>query len=415
MKFEYCLVFEIWNLDLKLKASRHTKAKSLISFEKVSLLTYLPSLLIYCCMPRLFFKIRRIDWLMTAAILFLVLLGLIVIYGISLNRPEDSFFLFKKQLAVAVIGIAAYFAFSTVNYRIWQTFSKLIYWVFFAGLIGVLLFGSTIRGTTGWIQIGGIGLQPVEFAKIAVLIFLAKYFSDYAREFFLWRHIIVSGLSVMLIVGLILLQPDLGSAMVMVATWFLMLIIVRIKRTHLLTLILIFIATALIAWFFVLQTYQKDRIYTFINPQADPLGAGYNVSQSIIAVGSGRIWGRGFALGSQSQLHFLPEPETDFIFAVLSEEFGLIGVVILLGGYLIIIYRIIKVSLRTRDNFAAYFSLGLSSMILVQSFINIGMNMGIAPVTGIPLPLISAGGSSMIAILGALGIVNNIVSSEKAG
>ena len=353
-------------------------------------------------------KIRQSDWLLTGAVIFLVLLGLIVIYGISLNRPEDNFFLFKKQLALAVAGLAVYFTVSIINYRVWQTFSKLIYWASAALLMIVLFFGSTIRGTTGWLELGGVGLQPVEFAKIAVLIFLAYYFSRYAREFFLWRHILVSGAIVALVCGLVLKQPDFGSAMVMVGTWFLMLLVVGVKRTQLLTLLAVFVVTAVVGWLFILQPYQRDRLVTFLNPQADPLKTGYNVRQSVIAVGSGQLLGRGFALGSQSQLHFLPEPETDFIFAVLAEEFGLVGVFILLGVYFLLMYRLIRLSLRTRDNFAAYFSLGLAALLLVEVFINVGMNMGMAPVTGIPLPLVSAGGSSLLAFLGALGVSNSM-------
>lgn len=360
-----------------------------------------------------FKNLRSFDWLLTAAVLFLIVLGLAVIYGISLNDPTTNFQLFKKQLLFVGIGLACFFLLGQVNYRLWQTLSKLIYAFFVIILIGVLFFGATVRGTTGWIQIGGFGVQPVEFAKISVVIFLAQYFNRYGREFFLWRHIIVSGISVMFIVGLVLLQPDLGSSMVMVATWILMLLIGRIKKSHLAVLLGLFIIASLIGWFFVFKPYQKDRIMTFINPQSNPLNEGYNVRQSVIAIGSGQLWGRGFALGSQSQLHFLPEPETDFIFAVLAEEFGFIGVTLLLGAYALILYRLIRLANRTRDNYAAYFCLGLAAMLLVQLFINIGMNMGIAPVTGIPLPFISAGGSSMIALLIALGMVNSMAIESK--
>jgi rod shape determining protein RodA len=358
-------------------------------------------------------NLRSLDWLLTAAVLFLIILGLAVIYGISLNDPATNFQLFKKQLLFVGIGLLAFFFLSQVNYRLWQTMSKLIYAFFALVLLGVLVFGTTIRGTTGWIQFGGFGVQPVEFAKISVIIFLAHYFNRYGREFFLWRHVIVSGISVMFIVGLVLLQPDLGSSMVMVATWILMLLIVGVRKSHLMVLFSIFVISSLIGWFFVFKPYQKDRIMTFINPQSNPLNEGYNVRQSVIAIGSGQIWGRGFALGSQSQLHFLPEPETDFIFAVLAEEFGFIGVSLLIAAYGLILYRLIRLANRTRDNYVAYFCLGLAAMLLVQLFINIGMNMGIAPVTGIPLPFISAGGSSMIALLIALGMINNMAVDSR--
>jgi len=358
-------------------------------------------------------NLRSFDWLLTAAVLFLIILGLAVIYGISLNDPTSNFQLFKRQLLFVGVGLVSYFLLGQANYRLWQTLSKLIYAVFVIILIGVLIFGTTIRGTTGWIQFGGFGFQPVEFAKISVIIFLAHYFTRYGREFFLWRHIIISGMSVMTIVGLVLLQPDLGSSMVIVATWILMLLIGGVKKSHLAILFAIFVLVAVVSWFFVFQDFQKKRILTFVNPQSDRLDAGYNVSQSIIAIGSGQLWGRGFALGSQSQLRFLPEPETDFIFAVIAEEFGLIGVALLLAAYGLILYRLIYLANRTRDNYVAYFCLGLAAMLLVQLFINIGMNMGIAPVTGIPLPFISAGGSSMIALLIAFGMVNNMAVESK--
>jgi rod shape determining protein RodA len=357
--------------------------------------------------------LRSSDWLLTAAVLFLLILGLTVIYGISLNDPTSNFQLFKKQLLFVGIGLLGFFVLTQVNYRLWQTLGKVIYGIFVVVLLGVLVFGTTIRGTTGWIQFGGFGLQPVEFAKISVIIFLAQYFNKFGREFFLWRHIIVSGISVMLIVGLVLLQPDLGSSMVMFATWVLMLLIGGIKKSQLAILFTLFVMVSVVSWFFVFKPYQKDRIMTFINPQSNPQNEGYNVRQSIIAVGSGQLWGRGFGLGSQSQLHFLPEPETDFIYAVLAEEFGFVGVLLLIGAYAMILYRLIRLANRTRDNYAAYFCLGLAAMLLVQLFINIGMNMGIAPVTGIPLPFISAGGSSIIALLAALGMANNMAIESK--
>ncbi len=357
---------------------------------------------------------RKFDWLLTSAVLFLLVFGLLMMFSFGLNDPASQYLLFKKQLLFAVVGLILYAAVATMNHRIWQTFSKLIYWFFAFVLILVILFGRTINGTTGWLQIAGFGLQPVEFAKVAVVIFLAKYFSQYAREFFLWRHILISGASVMFIVGLILLQPDLGSSMVIVASWILMLLIVGVRKLHIATIFIAFVVVALASWLWVLHPYQKERILTFVNPQSDPLDRGYNVRQSVIAVGSGQLIGRGYALGSQSQLHFLPEPETDFIFAVISEEFGFVGVLLILLAYSAILYRLTVIANKTRDNYAAYYCLGLGAVLLVQIFINVGMNMGIAPVTGIPLPFLSAGGSSMIAILIALAMANNMAAENRS-
>jgi len=359
-------------------------------------------------------RLKNIDWLTFSAIFFLVVISLGVIYGISINPVDPDSLIFSKQLAFATIGLLIFFVMSNINYRVWMTYSKIIYIASAALLLYVLYFGLTIRGTTGWISLGFISFQPVEFAKVGLIIFLAKYFSDYGRQFFLWRHIIISGLGTVLLMVLVLLQPDLGSAIVLFGTWLLMLLIVGISRKQIAILIISIIVMSLMSWFFVLAPYQKDRIVTFINPQSDALGVGYNVRQSIIAVGSGQLLGRGFGLGSQSQLKFLPEAETDFIFAVLGEEFGLIGIVILLSIFFMLMIRLLATATRTTDNFAAFFTLGLASLFIVHSFINIGMNVGIAPVAGIPLPFISAGGSSLISFFIAFGIASNIMVDTRS-
>ena len=352
--------------------------------------------------------LRSFDWLLTTAMFFLLLLSVVLMYGLSLNQPEEGYGLFYKQIAYTIVDIGVYTAISMIQYRTWQTFRKIIYWAGILLLVLVLLIGVDIRNTTGWLRLGPLSLQPVELAKICIIIFLAGYFSSYAREFFLWRHIIISGAAVAIAVGLILLQPDFGSSMVIVATWVVLLLMVRVRTRHLVILGLAGVIVAVSSWLWLLQPYQKQRIATFLNPQANPLDEGYNVRQSVIAVGSGQWFGRGFALGSQSQLHFLPEAQTDFIFAVIGEEFGFVGVALLFLAYLVIIIRLGRTAWKTDDNFAAYYCLGLAAMLLVQLFINIGMNMGIAPVTGIPLPLVSAGGSSILAIAIGLGIANNM-------
>lgn len=359
----------------------------------------------------LWHRIWAIDWLLSTAIFFLVTLGLAILYGISINTESQSLFL--KQLAVAVVGFLVYFSISNLNYRIWMMYSKALYVIAALSLLVVLVAGVTIRGTTGWLSLGFATFQPVEFAKIGLIIMLAKYFSDHGRQFFLWRHILTSGALTAAYVVLVLLQPDFGSAIVILGTWFLMLMVVGVPRKHLAVLVTVFLVIAAIAWAFVLKDYQRDRILTFLNPQADVLGVGYNVRQSVIAVGSGRFIGRGFGLGSQSQLKFLPEPETDFVFAVLAEEFGFIGVLILFAGFGALMYRLFRVAHQTADNFAAFFCLGLAALFTVQTFINIGMNIGIAPVTGIPLPFISSGGSSLLGLFIAFGIVSSIIVDNR--
>lgn len=361
----------------------------------------------------IFRRMRNADWVLFAPMVILMMISLIIIYSVGTYQVSPDPVLFKKQVVFAVLGLIVFFTLSTFNYRTWSIYSKVVYIGSALALIAVLVFGVTIRGTTGWISLGFANIQPVEFVKIGLIIFLAKYFSDHGRLFFLWRHTIISGLATSLVVFLVLMQPDVGSAIVLFGTWFLMLLVVGIPRKHLVMLVSAFLIIGVVSWFFVLQPYQKDRIITFVSPQTDVLDDGYNVRQSIIAVGSGRVFGRGFGLGSQSQLKFLPEPETDFIFAVIAEEFGFIGTLIVFTGLILFLLRLIVISNQTSDNYAAYFCLGFASLLAVQIFINIGMNIGIAPVTGIPLPFISAGGSSLISLCIAAGLASSIISDQR--
>lgn len=360
---------------------------------------------------RIFFiKWRKIDWPLFFAVLILLVLGISILYSLSLNTDTSNFLIFRKQIFFGLSGLAIFFFIASINYNAWLTYAKLIFIIFVLVLLAVLFLGQTVKGTTGWLNLGIFSVQPIEFAKVALIIMLARYFSIYSGEFFMFKHIVNSGLLTLLFVGLVMLQPDLGSALVLLGTWLIILLFTGISRKHFWWLTGTFLVAIVIAWFFVLQPYQQSRILTFINPERDPQGAGYNVIQSIVAVGSGQIFGRGLALGSQSSLNFLPEPGTDFIFAVIAEDLGLVGVTLVLGLFAFIFYRLFMTMRKSQDNFGIYLILGISAMLLVQIFINIGMNMGISPVTGIPLPLVSAGGSSMWAVMIALGISQSVHS-----
>lgn len=359
-------------------------------------------------MKDFYFKWSKIDWLLFFAIVILLLFSLSILYSLNLNNEDSSFLTFKKQLLFAFSGLVLYFLFASINYKVWATYSKLIYILFVLVLILVLILGTTVKGTTGWIQVGVLNVQPVEFAKIGLIIWLAQYFSKHATEFKFFKHIFISGLGTLFFVFLVIQQPDLGSALVLLGTWTIMLLFTGIRKKHFIWLASVFGTAAVLSWFFLLENFQKARILTFLNPSRDPQGSGYNVIQSMIAVGAGKIFGRGLAFGSQSSLSFLPEPGTDFIFSVISEDLGFVGVLLLLAVFAFVFYRLFIIMQKSQDDFGAYLILGVASMLLVQIFINIGMNMGISPVTGIPLPLISAGGSSLWAVLIALGIVQNI-------
>jgi rod shape determining protein RodA len=247
-----------------------------------------------------------------------------------------------------------------------------------------------------------------------MVIITAKFLDQSGEKLKSFRYVILSGIYVAIPVFLILIEPDLGSALVVFFTWFAMLLFSRMNKKHLVSLVGVILLIAVIGWFFVLAPYQKNRVYTFINPSTDPLGSGYNVLQSIIAVGSGGFLGRGVGRGFQSQLKFLPERQTDFIFASTAEELGLLGSLFILAMFGTLLYRMIKTVQRSRDNFGMYLSLGIFFMLLIQVLINVGMNVGILPVTGIPLPFLSYGGSSLITTFAALGLAQSIVARQKA-
>ena len=352
-------------------------------------------------------RFKNIDYLLFFTIILLLALSLSVLYSLQFNT-EVSNLVFRKQVIFSIIGILLFFIFSKINYKVYFTYSKLIYVLGILSLLLVLLLGTEIKGTTGWIKLGSIGIQPVEFIKIALIIYLARFFAENGDKFKLFRYILISGIISSLYVILVMIQPDLGSALVLLGIWIIMLLFTGIQKKHFLYLLSTAIIIITFSWFFIFKTYQKARILTFFDPTSDPLGSGYNVTQSIIAVGSGQLFGRGLALGSQSSLRFLPEPGTDFIFSVIAEDLGILGVLLLLSLFTFLFHRLFTIMKKSNDNFASYFILGILAMLIIQIFINIGMNMGISPITGIPLPLVSAGGSSLIAILIGLGIVENI-------
>jgi len=271
-----------------------------------------------------------------------------------------------------------------------------------------VLFSQEIRGVSSWFRLGPIQVEPIEFIKIVVVLLLAKYFSLRHIEMYRIRHLIVSGLYIGLPISVIVLQPDFGSIFVLLAVWLGLVLISGIKARHLLILFAIVVLLSITGWFFLLEDYQKERVITFLNPEKDPLGRGYHISQSLIAIGSGRLFGQGAAAGSQAGLKFLPEQHTDFVFATLAEQRGLAGVLFLLALFTLLFWRIIKIALNSSNNFSRLFAAGLAIMIFAQVMINIGMNMALLPVTGLTLPFVSYGGSSLVSIFLGLGILQSI-------
>jgi rod shape determining protein RodA len=366
-------------------------------------------------LKRVLTHFQQFDWIVWATTLFLVCFGLAAIYSIALSREVPDFFNFKKQIFSLAIGIVLLIIFSSIDYKIFKNYYIIFYILSVLILVAVLVFGRTIRGTTGWFSYGGFSFQPVELVKLFLLIFLAKYFSDRSRELKRFRYVLASGIFTAILIVLVLLQPDLGSAIILFLAWFGLILIAGIKRSHLLLIVGLGILVMIVSWFFVLQPFQKDRVLTFIDPSRDALGRGYNLTQSIIAVGSGNILGRGLGFGSQSQLRFLPESQTDFIFAVIAEELGLLGVFFVFAFFVILFYKILRNAREINDDFGMFFSLGFLVIIFSQAVINIGMNIGLAPITGITLPFVSYGGSSLIVNLMAVGILESIfIRNRKA-
>lgn len=353
---------------------------------------------------------QPLDWWLIGAVLILMTVSTVILFSLNSLAVAGVSNRFEKQLAFISVGLLIMFVASQFNYRKFIQYAYIQYAVWFVMLGLVLFFGTTVRGTTGWFQFAGISLQPVEFAKIAFIMMAARFLADHSFAMEQWKTVLRYGGLLAGYVALVLLQPDLGSAVVLVGSATVMGLATAIRPRQLWLLAGIAVALVTFSWFFIFQDYQKDRLLTFVDPQRDPLISGYNVTQAMISVGSGQWFGRGLGLGPQSQLQFLPERETDFIFAVIAEELGFIGAGTVIGLFIVLIWRLWHVSRSLSDDTARYLVVGYCALLFGQVMINIGMNIGVMPVTGIPLPFVSAGGSSLLAMLLGLGIVLNATS-----
>lgn len=309
-----------------------------------------------------------------------------------------------QQLVFAVIGLAGYFFVRWFDYRAISSYIKILYWVIVVLLAVTWFIGFETRGSTRWISLGPVNFQPSEFAKPIMILTLAWFWSKNPAS---WMAILKSGLYALPVFLLVFIQPDLGTSLTIFAIWAGLLVASNISFKKILLFIL---AGALIipsSWF-IMHDYQRERIISFVSPQQDPQGIGFHAIQSTIAVGSGGLFGRGLGRGTQSRLQFLPEFRTDFIFAFIAEELGFVGSSIVLILYAIILFFIFKILNNSRDKFGELICIGVLSMMGIQIFINIGMNIGILPITGITLPLLSYGGSSLVSILICLGLVASV-------
>ena len=285
----------------------------------------------------------------------------------------------------------------------------IIYFISLLSLAGLFFFAPEIRGVKSWYKAGPLSLDPIEFVKIIMVVILAKYFSSRHIEMYRIRHILLSGFYVLLPAVLIFFQPNLGSVLILLCLWLGILFVSGIKLRHFLILVFAGILLFTVSWATILKDYQKERVLSFVQPQlSDPLKIGWNQRQAKIAVGAGGLLGQGIFKGSQTQYGFLPEPQTDFIFAAIAEETGLAGVSVLFFLLLILIWRIMKIALSAGNNFSRLFAVGFNIILISQIFINIGMSIGLLPIIGIPLPLVSYGGGGLILTFLGLGILQNI-------
>jgi rod shape determining protein RodA len=385
---------------------------------------------------------RRFDYALVLATLALIGLGLVMIYSATLPSPGQL----AKPLSVdspvvrqaifALLGLLGMMLLSAVDYRFLEevffrtrasresvqgaslgqrvlaSFLHPFYLLNIGLLVTVLVLGRVTLGSQRWISVG-IDLQPSELAKLLIIITLAKFLSDQEEDIKHLRTVLISLIHVAIPIVLVYLQPDLGTSIVLGLIWLGMVVMAGSRLRHLILMAIPALLAAPLAWLYLLQAYQRERVMVFLNPYLDPLGAGYNPIQSLVSVGSGGLFGKGLAAGTQSQLHFLRIQHTDYIFSVLGEEIGFVGALAFFALLVIVLLRAVRIASECPDVFGQLIACGVAVMLFSQSFINVGMNTGLLPVTGIPLPFISSGGSSLLTILLAEGLLQSIAMHAR--
>ena len=352
--------------------------------------------------------ILNFDWTLLITVLFISTMGILNLYSSTYPHTGSGTPLFVKQIYWLLAGIGLAIFILLFDYRTFIRYAYPFYIFCLFLLLLVMIFGRTTSGSQRWLQLGFFSFQPSELAKIAIILALTRYFTENENTLgYGFRDLIVPFLILAIPLVLIFKQPDLGTTGLLVLISFSMLAFMGFRLQTWLALGGACVAALPIFWHF-LKDYQKTRLLTFINPDLDPLKTGYHITQSKIAVGSGTIWGKGWLKGTQSQLHFLPEQHTDFVFSVWAEEWGFVGAFLLLSLFLLLISRGLKIANTSKDRAGAVLAIGISAMLFWQIFINVGMVVGIVPVVGVPLPLFSYGGTSVISTLMGIGILMNI-------
>lgn len=345
---------------------------------------------------------RSVDWVLLFVALLISMAGLV-----TMNSFAGDNYFFEKQIISLSVSVALFFVCTQVDWRFLRKTSVIVSIFLLTCATLAILFGlgSIVKGAQSWFKLGLFSFQPSDPAKLVVILVLAKYFTRRHIEIAHVRHILVSALYVGTIFILVFLQPDFGSAIIILSIWFGMVFVSGISKKHILAVLLMGVLLFAALWFFVFHEYQKQRILNFIHPLTDIRGTGYNAYQSTIAVGSGQLLGKGVGYGTQSKLQFLPEYETDFIFAAFAEEWGFVGVLVLFSLYGFLIFRTLKYASHGASNFEILFGVGLATLFVSHFIIHVGMNIGLLPVTGTTIPFMSYGGSHLITEFVGLGML----------
>lgn len=356
--------------------------------------------------------IKRMDWTLIIVSSLLVIIGMVSIYSSS-NTDFSNLY---KQGGFFVFSLFCMFLVSFIDNRTVRENPSIILTLYFLcilALIGVFFFATEIRGIKSWYNLGIFTFNPIELTKIVLILILAKYFSKRHVELYRIRHIVLSGIYAFIPSVLIFMQPEFGSVLIIITIWVGILLVSGIRVRDFILLCLAFLIVFAGLWSFMLKDYQRQRVLNFVAPQSDPLGEGWSQNQAMVSIGSGGLIGKGIGNGSQTQYGFLPEPQTDFIFSAIGEEMGFLGISFLFALFGLLYWRILKIALNANSNFTRLFATGLAISIFIQMIINIGMNVGFLPVIGIPLPMVSYGGSNLLFTFIALGILQNMKVNES--
>ena len=353
----------------------------------------------------------HVDLALLLCVVGIAAIGIVNLYSATrAARPG----MFEGQVRILGLGLVLFFAASAVDYRVWIRWAWVLLAVGLAGVVAVHVTGYVVKGSRRWIAIGSFSLQPSEFVKIGVILALARVVHDRGSEESSLVSLALRASAFVMTILLIAWQPDLGTA-VLVALICLSVLVLAARKLWPVAVGVVALGAAVpFVWAYFLKDYQKQRVLTFMDPSADPSGAGWHVRQSIFAIGSGRVGGKGYLHGTQNQLNFLPEHWSDFPFAVWAEEWGFFGALVLLGLYLFLILWLVNIASQARDRFGATVCVGVGAMIFWQVFVNIAMVTGLAPVVGVTLPLVSHGGSSILTLLVGLGLASSVSSRKFA-